>query len=203
MCRVRPSALARRRRTHKSRIASRLLLRLSACHPQAQPLHLSGSPAPSHALSASPRTALTSRHNSARRLSSSAAVNYPIRHGIVENWDNMERYWQRCIYKYLRCDPQEHNFLLTEPPMNTPENREVRAAPVASWHCGELALWRAATTSSTPQHLLTSSPPHLPTSPPPTSPPPYREVGPPCCRCSWSAARSLLASTCRKDSSDM
>ena len=21
-------------------------------------------------------------------------VNYPIRHGIVENWDNMERYWQ-------------------------------------------------------------------------------------------------------------
>ena len=42
-------------------------------------------------------------------------MNYPIRHGIVENWDNMERYWQRCIFKYLRCDPEEHNFLLTEP----------------------------------------------------------------------------------------
>jgi len=54
-------------------------------------------------------------------------VNYPIRHGIVENWDNMERYWQRCIFKYLRCDPEEHNFLLTEPPMNTPENRELTA----------------------------------------------------------------------------
>ena len=38
--------------------------------------------------------------------SSDYTVNYPIRHGIVENWDNMERYWQRCIYKYLRCDPQ-------------------------------------------------------------------------------------------------
>jgi len=54
-------------------------------------------------------------------------VNYPIRHGIVENWDNMERYWQQCIFKYLRCDPEDHNFLLTEPPMNTPENRELTA----------------------------------------------------------------------------
>ena len=54
-------------------------------------------------------------------------VNYPIRHGIVENWDNMERYWQRCIFKYLRCDPEEHLFMLTEPPMNTPENRELTA----------------------------------------------------------------------------
>jgi len=54
-------------------------------------------------------------------------INYPIRHGVVENWDNMERYWQRCIFKYLRCDPEDHNFLLTEPPMNTPENRESTA----------------------------------------------------------------------------
>merc|ERR1719310_1332104 len=54
-------------------------------------------------------------------------VTYPIRHGIVENWDSMERYWQRCIYKYMRCDPEEHNFLLTEPPMNLPENRELTA----------------------------------------------------------------------------
>ncbi len=54
-------------------------------------------------------------------------VNYPIRHGIVENWDNMERYWQRAIFKYMRCDPEDHMFLLTEPPMNTPENRELTA----------------------------------------------------------------------------
>lgn len=54
-------------------------------------------------------------------------VNYPIRHGIVENWDNMERYWQRVIFKYMRCDPEDHMFLLTEPPMNTPENRELTA----------------------------------------------------------------------------
>jgi len=54
-------------------------------------------------------------------------LDYPVRHGIVANWDNMEKYWQRCIYQYLSCDPEEHYFLLTEPPMNTPENREYTA----------------------------------------------------------------------------
>jgi len=54
-------------------------------------------------------------------------VDYPIKHGIVENWDSMEKYWQRCIYQYMSCDPEEHFFLLTEPPLNTPENREFTA----------------------------------------------------------------------------
>jgi actin-related protein 3 len=54
-------------------------------------------------------------------------VDYPIRHGIVDNWDNMEKYWQRCIYQYMCCDPEEHMMMLTEPPMNTPENREYTA----------------------------------------------------------------------------
>jgi len=54
-------------------------------------------------------------------------VDYPIRHGIVENWDNMERYWARCIYQYLCCDPEEHHIMLTEPPLNSPENREYTA----------------------------------------------------------------------------
>jgi actin-related protein 3 len=54
-------------------------------------------------------------------------ISYPIRHGIVENWDQMERVWQQCIYKYLRVEPEDHGFLLTEPPANTPENREYTA----------------------------------------------------------------------------
>ena len=58
---------------------------------------------------------------------STHTINYPIRHGLVENWDNMERLWQRCMFKYLRCEPEEHYFLLTEPPLNTPENREYTA----------------------------------------------------------------------------
>jgi len=54
-------------------------------------------------------------------------IDYPIRHGIVDNWDNMEKYWQRCIYQYMSADPEEHYFLLTEPPLNTPDNREYTA----------------------------------------------------------------------------
>ena len=54
-------------------------------------------------------------------------LNYPIRHGLIDNWDNMERLWQRCIFEYLRCEPEEHYVLLTEPPLNPPENREYTA----------------------------------------------------------------------------
>ena len=30
----------------------------------------------------------------------------------IENWDHMERFWQRCIFKHLRCAPEEHFFCL-------------------------------------------------------------------------------------------
>jgi actin-related protein 3 len=52
---------------------------------------------------------------------------YPIRHGQIENWDLMEKYWEHCIFKYLRAEPEDHYFLLTEPPLNAPENREYTA----------------------------------------------------------------------------
>ncbi|KAI9335035.1 actin family [Zopfochytrium polystomum] len=51
----------------------------------------------------------------------------PIRHGQVDNWDYMEKFHQACIYQYLRCEPEDHYFLLTEPPLNAPENREFTA----------------------------------------------------------------------------
>ncbi|TVY42604.1 Actin-related protein [Lachnellula subtilissima] len=51
-------------------------------------------------------------------------IHYPIRHGQVENWDHMERFWSNSIFKYLRVEPEDHYFLLTEPPLNPPENRE-------------------------------------------------------------------------------
>jgi actin-related protein 3 len=36
-------------------------------------------------------------------------INYPIRHGLVENWDHMERLWQRCIFKVrARNSPNQH-----------------------------------------------------------------------------------------------
>nr|BAN38591.1 actin, putative [Entamoeba histolytica] len=52
---------------------------------------------------------------------------FPLKHGQIENWTLMEMYWEQAIFKYLRCDPQDHYFLLTEPPMNPPENREYLA----------------------------------------------------------------------------
>lgn len=39
-------------------------------------------------------------------------VHYPVRHGIIENWDLMEKYWEQCIFKYLRAEPEDHCFLL-------------------------------------------------------------------------------------------
>ncbi|KAI0984031.1 hypothetical protein GJ496_001881 [Pomphorhynchus laevis] len=55
------------------------------------------------------------------------SVKYPIRHGLVEDWDLMERFWEQCIFKYMHSEPEDHVFLLTEAPMNTPENRETMA----------------------------------------------------------------------------
>lgn len=54
-------------------------------------------------------------------------IHYPIRHGQIENWDHMERFWSNSIFKYLRVEPEDHHFLLTEPPLNPPENREATA----------------------------------------------------------------------------
>ncbi|XP_029444314.1 actin-related protein 3B isoform X3 [Rhinatrema bivittatum] len=55
------------------------------------------------------------------------ATKWPIRHGIVEDWDLMERFMEHAIFKYLRAEPEDHYFLMTEPPLNTPENREYLA----------------------------------------------------------------------------
>jgi actin-related protein 3 len=58
------------------------------------------------------------------KISSTYDLSYPIRHGKVDNWDAMERFWQQCIFNYLRCDPEDHYFCLTESPLTAPENRE-------------------------------------------------------------------------------
>jgi len=55
------------------------------------------------------------------------AVKYPLRHGIVEDWDLMEKFMEHVIFRHLRAEPEDHYFLLTEPPLNTPENREYTA----------------------------------------------------------------------------
>lgn len=43
---------------------------------------------------------------------------WPIRHGIVEDWDLMERFMEQVIFKYLRAEPEDHYFLLVRPKLH-------------------------------------------------------------------------------------
>ena len=50
-----------------------------------------------------------------------------MKHGQVDDWTKMEQFYEQCIFKYLRCEPEDHAVLLTEPPLNSPDNREFTA----------------------------------------------------------------------------
>jgi actin beta/gamma 1 len=52
------------------------------------------------------------------------SIQYPIEHGIVTNWDDMEKIWHHAFHHELRVNPEDQPVMLTEAPMNPKMNRE-------------------------------------------------------------------------------
>ncbi|KAJ6257307.1 Actin-2 [Drechslerella dactyloides] len=54
-------------------------------------------------------------------------IKYPLEHGIVTDWDDMERVWQYVYSDELKTLSEEHPVLLTEAPLNPRANRDMAA----------------------------------------------------------------------------
>jgi len=62
--------------------------------------------------------------NEAQSKRSLLTIKYPIEHGVVANWDDMEAIWQHTFTNELRVNQEEHPVLLTEVPLNSKTDRE-------------------------------------------------------------------------------
>jgi len=52
------------------------------------------------------------------------SLKYPIEHGIITNWDDMEKVWHHTFNNELRISPEESPILHSEAPLNPKANRE-------------------------------------------------------------------------------
>ena len=52
------------------------------------------------------------------------SLEYPIKHGIIDNWDDMEKIWHHTFHNELRVAPEKHPVLMIDAPFNPKANRE-------------------------------------------------------------------------------
>jgi actin-related protein 3 len=50
-----------------------------------------------------------------------------VKDGQIDDWDKLEQFLEHCLFKYLRCDPEDHGVLLTASVRNSPDYREFAA----------------------------------------------------------------------------
>ncbi|CAK3950020.1 actin [Lecanosticta acicola] len=63
----------------------------------------------------------------AQELKGLLKIRYPLEHGIVTDWDDMEKIWQHIYHEDLKTLSEEHPVLLTEAPLNPRTNRDTAA----------------------------------------------------------------------------
>jgi centractin len=63
----------------------------------------------------------------AQELRGLLKIKYPLEHGIVTDWDDMERIWTYVYEHELKALSEDHPVLLTEPPLNPRQNRDMAA----------------------------------------------------------------------------
>jgi actin-related protein len=52
------------------------------------------------------------------------SISYPLEHGIVKDWSDMEKVWHYTFFDALRVNPEEHAVVVSEAPFNPKKNRE-------------------------------------------------------------------------------
>lgn len=62
--------------------------------------------------------------NAAQESRGLLKLSYPIEHGIVNDWEDMERIWQNTYTHDLKVNAEDHPLLITEAPLNPRSNRD-------------------------------------------------------------------------------
>ena len=70
------------------------------------------------------RTYYTLKHT---RKRTQPQISYPIEHGVVKDWGDMQQIWRHMYDDEMNCHSQEHPVLLSEAPLNPRKNREQAA----------------------------------------------------------------------------